>query len=139
MSAANHSTFNPSERMLRQFAAMWIVFFAGAAAWQQFRLHRPTVAAVLAVLAVTVGPIGVAWPRAIRPVFVGWMTLAYPIGWVVSRMVLGVVFYLLFTPVAWIFRLIGRDALELKSRATATTYWHSKQQLTDKSEYLRQF
>ena len=125
--------------MLRQFAAMWIVFFGGIAARQQFVLHRPIPAAILAVLAVTVGPMGLAWPRAIRPVFVGWMTLAYPIGWVVSRTVLGVAFYFLFTPVAWVFRLIGRDALELKSQPAATTYWHSKPTVTDKSAYLRQF
>jgi hypothetical protein len=139
MSAADHNTFNPSERMLRQFAAMWIVFFGGAALWQQFARHRPALAAVLAILAVTIGPLGVARPRAIRPVFVGWMALAYPVGWVVSRIVMGVVFYLLFTPVSWVFRLIGRDALELKSRSTATTYWHSRPNVTDKAAYLRQF
>lgn len=125
--------------MLRQFAAMWIVFFGGAAAWQQFARHRPTFAVVLAVLAVTVGPLGVAWPRAIRPVFIGWMALAYPIGWIVSRIVLAVVFYFVFTPVAWVFRLIGRDVLELKSQPAATTYWHSKPTVADQSAYLRQF
>ena len=139
MSTIDNSPFRPTERMLRQFAAMWIVFFGGIAAWQQFVLHRPTLALVLAVLAGTVGPLGIAWPRAIKPVFVGWMALAYPIGWVVSRIVLGSIFYLLFTPVSWAFRLIGRDALELKSRPTATTYWHSWPKASDKSTYLRQF
>jgi hypothetical protein len=125
--------------MLRQFAVLWIVFFGGSAAWQQFVMHRPVLAAVLAVLAVTVGPLGVAWPRAIRPVFVGWMTLVAPIGWIVSRIVLSVIFYFLFTPVAWVFRLTGRDVLGLKSRPTATTYWHTRPRVTDKSAYLRQF
>jgi hypothetical protein len=125
--------------MLRQFAAMWIVFFGAAAAWQRLVLHRPVLSTVLAVLAVTVGPMGVAWPRLIRPVFVGWMAIAYPIGWVVSRIILGVVFYFVFTPVAWFFRLVGRDALELKSQPTATTYWHPRPKVTDKSAYLRQF
>jgi hypothetical protein len=118
---------------------MWVVFFGGSALWQRFVLHRPVLAAVLAVLAVTVGPLGVARPRAIRPIFVGWMTLAYPVGWVVSRIVLGIVFYFLFTPVSWVFRLIGRDALALKSRPTATTYWLSKPTVADKAGYLRQF
>ena len=125
--------------MLKQFAGLWIVFFGAGAAWQQFHHERHVLAAVLAALAFTIGPLGIAWPRAIRPVFVGWMALAAPIGWVVSRIVLGSIFYLIFTPVAFVFRLIGRDALELKSRPTATTCWHSKPKVTDTSAYLRQF
>ena len=90
---SDHKQFlNPSDRMLRQFAGIWIIFF-GAIAFRQLSHHnRPMVALVLAALALTVGPLGVIWPRWIKPVFVGWMTLAYPIGWVVSRVVLGIVF-----------------------------------------------
>ncbi len=91
------------------------------------------------MLAVTVGPLGLMRPRIIRPVFIGWMALAYPIGWSVSRIVLGVVFYGLFTPVAWIFRIIGRDELGLKPQPLAATYWRSKPRPTDKAKYLRQF
>jgi len=139
VSAGHNSPFNPTERMLRQFAAIWIVFFGAIAAWQRFHHHRETLAIVLAVLAVTVGPIGVAWPRAIRPIFVGWMTLAYPIGWTVSRIVLGAVFYGLFTPIGIVFRLMGRDELGLKRQPQAATYWQPKPRASDKAQYLRQF
>jgi hypothetical protein len=94
---------------------------------------------VLAVLAVTVGLLGLTWPRRIKPVFVAWMALAFPIGWIVSRVILGLLFYGLFTPVAWILRLKGRDELGLKRQPEATTYWHRKPSATDKSQYLRQF
>ena len=138
MSAPPNSPFNPTERMLKQFAGLWIVFFGGIAAWQHLYHQRSTLALVLAVLAVVVGPLGLVWPRAIRPVFVAWMAAAYPIGWVVSKVVLGVVFYLVFTPMGWIFRLIGRDALQLKPQPGANTYWQPKQ-TADPSGYLRQF
>jgi hypothetical protein len=72
-------------------------------------------------------------------VFVGWMGLAYPIGWVVSRIVLGVIFYGLFTPVAWVFRRMGRDALALQSQPRATTYWRPKPGAADSSQYFGQF
>ena len=128
---------NPNDHTLRQFAGIWILFF-GATALRQFQHHRPVVAVALAVAALSVGLAGLVSPRWIRPVFVGWMTAAYPIGWAVSRIVLGIVFYGVFTPVALIFRLIGRDALVLKSRPAATTYWHSKPGSTDKKQYLHQ-
>jgi hypothetical protein len=137
--SAPKSLFSPTDRMLQQFAALWIVFFLAIAARQEFRHGRHVLAIVLVALAVTVGPMGLAWPRMIRPVFVGWMALAYPIGWVVSRIVLGVIFYGLFTPVAWVFRLMGRDALALKSQPNAVTYWQSKPVATDKAQYMRQF
>jgi hypothetical protein len=131
--------FNPNDRMLRQFAAIWIVFFGGMAAWQQFYRGRPVVAMILALAAITIGPLGLASPRAIRPVFVGWMTLVYPIGWIVSRTVLGALFYGLFTPIAVAFRLLGRDELKLKPQPTATSYWVIKPRPNDKGQYLRQF
>jgi saxitoxin biosynthesis operon SxtJ-like protein len=139
MNAANDNLFNPTDRMLRQFAAISIVFFGAIAARQEFHHHRHGLAIVFAVLAVTVGPLGLTWPRVIKPVFIGWMAFAYPIGWTVSRIVLGVIFYGLFTPVAWVFRLIGRDELALKSQPTAATYWRPKPSASDQSQYLRQF
>jgi hypothetical protein len=139
MSAANDNLFNPSDRMLRQFAAIAIVFFGAIAARQEFHHHRHGLATVFTVLAVTIGPLGLAWPRVIKPVFIGWMALAYPIGWTVSRIVLGGIFYGLFTPVAWVFRLIGRDELALKSQPTAATYWRPKPSAVEQSHYLRQF
>ena len=125
--------------MLRQFAAIWVVFFGATAAWQEFHHHRHVPAIVFAILSVTVGPVGVAWPKAIRPVFVGWMTLAYPIGWTVSRIVLGAIFYGVFTPLAWIFRITGRDELALKPKRQVATYWDAKPPATDKAHYFRQF
>jgi RsiW-degrading membrane proteinase PrsW (M82 family) len=137
--SAPKNMFHPTDRMLRQFAALWILFFLAIAARQEFQHHHHMAAVVLAALAVTVGPLGLAWPRGIRPIFIGWMGLAYPIGWTVSRIVLGIIFYGLFTPVAWIFRLIGRDELVLKAQPNAVTYWHSKPGAADKAQYMRQF
>jgi hypothetical protein len=139
MKSPHANPFAPSDRMLRQFSGLWIVFFGAVAALQEFHHHRHVLGITLAVLAVTIGPLGLAWPRAIKPIFIGWMALAFPIGWVVSHIMLGILFYGLFTPIAWIFRIIGRDALELKPKPQAPTYWLSKAHGLDKSQYLRQF
>lgn len=67
------------------------------------------------------------------------MAAVYPIGWIVSRVVLGVLFFGLFTPVAVLFRCAGRDELALKPQPGATTYWRAKPGAKDKAQYLRQF
>jgi hypothetical protein len=135
--SAHPNMFRPTDRVLRQFSGIWIVFFGAIAALQMYR-HRPVLAMVLGALAVTLGPIGLLWPRAMKPIFVGWMVLVFPIGWTVSRVILGILFYGLFTPIAWIFRMIGRDALGLKPKAQAATCWSAKPGAADKSRYLRQ-
>src|SRR5438477_5712814 len=98
---------NPSPRTLRQFAVLWLVFFE----WLAMRAGQtghPRVELLLLVLGVTVGPVGLIAPRVVRPVFVGWMMLAFPIGWALSHVMMAIAFYGLFTPIGLVFRLMGR-------------------------------
>jgi hypothetical protein len=73
-----------------------------------------------------------------RPVFVAWMVVAFPIGWVVSRLVLLLLFFGVVTPVALFFRVTGRDALKVKRRPGAGTYWTQKPHSADVASYFRQ-
>ena len=131
--------FSPSPRMLREFAAIWLVFFGGMAAWQGLVRGRTGVALALAALAVVVGGIGLARPGFVRPIFVGWMVLAFPIGWTVSLLLLGLVYYGLFLPIGLVFRLTGRDALQVRPRPGAATYWTPHAAPADVRRYFRQF
>jgi hypothetical protein len=130
---------NPSRRTLRQFAGLWIAFFGALACWQGFARGRVGVAVALGLLATIVGTLGLARPRAIRPVFVGWMVAAYPIGWVISRLLSTGLYYGLFTPVGWLFRLAGRDALMLRPQPGRESYWLPRPATTDPRRYFREF
>jgi hypothetical protein len=61
----------------------------------------------------------------LRPVYTGWMIVAFPIGWTVSKIALGLMFFLVFLPVGLVFRMTGRDVLHLKRRAGGS-YWLAK-------------
>ena len=130
---------NPSTRTLRQFAGLWILFMGGLALWQYAVHARTGLAAVLAALAVTVGPAGLVSPRLIKPVFVTWLTLAFPIGWVVSRIILMILFWGVITPMAVVMRLSGRDVLGLRRQPGAATYWTTKERPLEVRSYFRQF
>ena len=131
--------WRPPPRMLRQFAGLWIVFFGGLALWLGFVRQQPTAAFVVGALAVGVGLLGLVRPAAVRPIFVAWMALAFPIGWVVSRLMLGLVYYGLFTPLALIFRLIGRDELRLKRPAGQESHWQPKTIPADPARRFRPY
>jgi polyferredoxin len=130
---------NVTPRMLRQFAGLWLLFFAALAAWEYFGRGHTTSAAVFAALALVVGPAGIVMPQLIRPLFALLMAIVTPIGWVVSTVLLSLLFYGIFTPVALLFRLIGRDALVRRSRPPGETYWLPKPAIDDPRRYFRQF
>jgi hypothetical protein len=124
--------------MLRQFAGLWIVFFGALAIWYGVVRNSPGTAAVLGGLAVTIGPLGLMAPSVIRPIFIAWTVLVFPIGWTVSRVVLLFLFFAIVTPLALVFRLRGRDVLGLRRRTGATTYWNRKPAAPDLASYFRQ-
>jgi hypothetical protein len=130
--------FNAPSRTLRQFALLWLAFFGGWAAWQTWGRDRVGLGVALAALALVVGLLGLVRPQRIRPIFVGWMVLAFPIGWTVSRIVLALVFHGLFTPLGMLFRLAGRDLLALR-RQNVTSYWTEREETADVRRYFRQY
>jgi hypothetical protein len=131
--------WTPSSKTLRHFAGLWSLVFAGLACWHGWMSDRPVVGAVFAGLGCTVGPLGLVVPAAIRPLFVGWMILAFPVGWVVSNSVLAILFYGVFTPVGLVFKLIGRDVLCRRYRHNRATYWTAKPTATNLRSYFRQY
>ena len=130
--------FRPPSRTLRQFAGLWLAFFGGLAVWQFFFRHERRPAEIIALFALGVGLPGLFWPRLVRPIYVGWMVLTFPIGWTVSQLMLAILFYGLFTPIGLFFRLIGRDPLHLRPPSTAT-YWSPKATPADPRRYFKQF
>ncbi len=131
--------FSPPDRMLRQFAGLWLLTFGGLAAWQGLARGRPGLAALLGVTATVVGGPGLIRPRAIRLIFVGWMVLSFPIGWAVSNLLMSALYFGMFLPLGLVFRLIGRDALGLRPRPDATTYWRPHRSPADVRRYFRQY
>jgi hypothetical protein len=131
--------FSPSPKTLRQFAGLWIVCFGGLALWQWLGRGHGTAAAILGVVALTVGPVGLLRPEWLRPLYVGWMVLAFPIGWTISQLILGVIYALVFTPIGLVFRLIGRDPLHRTRRPGVETYWTAKPVAASARRYFQQF
>jgi hypothetical protein len=128
----------PSDRMLRQFAWLWLALFGGVAAWRVWDGDAGALTQIIGAAAIVVGLSGLAAPRVVRPIFTGWMILAFPIGWTVSRLVLLLIFFGVFTPFSLFFRLVGRDVLRLRGMP-ARSYWTPKPGAKTGAEYLRQY
>ncbi len=97
------------------------------------------VISVLGGLGLLLGVAGLLKPSLLRPVFVGVSLLAFPIGLVVSFLVVMLIFYGVFTPVSLLFRLMGRDALERGIDRNCRSYWQEKKQPSSVKRYYNQF
>ena len=97
----------------------------------------------IAVVLLTLGVTGAAASLASAPVgtrlYRGWMFAALPIGWTVSHLILGLVFYLVFTPIGLALRMSGTDPMSRGFDRSASTYWLPHRQQGDAGRYFRQF
>ena len=62
-------------------------------------------------------------PKALNPLNRAWMAFGLLLSRIVNPIVLGILFFLVITPVALVTRLFGRDTLKLKLEPEANSYW----------------
>lgn len=128
----------PSTKQLRWFAGVWwplICALAGAAIVR--KLHMPAFAEGVWIAGGVFAIAGLIAPRAIRPVHNGLIRLTYPIGFVLSYVVLGVVYFLVFTPIGFLVRFFY-DPMNRRFDRPASSYW-TPHQPDPQERYFRQF
>ena len=131
--------FKPTTKALRQFAAAWLVFFLAFGAHQYLARRHSCVGLALMGIAVVIGLLGLIKPSAVRWLFVSWMVVAFPIGWMISLLMVLLMYYGILTPVAVFFRMRGRDLLKRKRMPDGTSYWVPKETPQDVRSYFRQY
>lgn len=77
-------------------------------------------------------------PGALKPLNKAWMTLAVLMGFVMSRVILTVLFFAALTPIALLMRLSGKDTLALRRPADQASFWKEVSP-TDRSRYDKQY
>ena len=137
----------PTRPELRQFGVIAMVAFGLLGGWLLWRgtllgfdLGRAArvVAYALWGVAALSGVFSAVAPGANRPLYVALIVLTYPIGWVLSHVMLAVLFYAMITPIGLVFRLLGRDSLNRRFDADATTYWVAHRSRGSVGRYFRQ-
>jgi hypothetical protein len=130
--------WNPDRKQLRQFAGIWFPAFCALVGWSIARKtghwHEVEIGwATAGIISIA----GLVFPPLIRPIFVGLILLTYPIGWVVSHVLLGLIFYGIVTPIGIILRVTGHDPLQINA-PLGNSLWKSPTGKTDPASYLRQ-
>jgi Mg2+/Co2+ transporter CorB len=128
---------SPNRRQLRSFGitlGIALLVIAGVLYWRT----APGVIAVssIGVLLLVVGFVA---PAILGPLYKPWMALAVLLGFIMTRILLTLIFVLLFIPTGLLMRLFGRDPLRRKLDPDAKTYWIRKQYNPESRERLERY
>jgi hypothetical protein len=82
----------------------------------------PQVSQVLYYAALGIGVLSLLSGTIARWIEWGWLKLALGLGWVNSRILLSVIYFVFLLPIAWVSRLFTNDPLKLKARGANTLY-----------------
>ena len=123
---------------LREFGLVvgGVILVIGGFLLYRHRPAGPWFAGVGAVLMAC----GLVAPAVLRPLQKAWMALAVLMGWFMTRLILGFLFYGVFTPIGLGARIFGKGFMPLRFDKSADTYWIKREKKERKKEdYERQF
>ena len=130
---------NPSPRELRWFGVLFLAFSGVLGAVVIWRFGAMRVSTWIWGVGAGVTLVYYVVPPLRRSVYLAWMYLTYPIGWVVTNLILAAVYFLLLTPIGLVRRARGHDPLTRRIDRDASTYWIEHRPDADPKRYFRQF
>ena len=108
-------------RQLRNFGLLVGGIFGAMGLWPMLWRHQSPRLWAVTLAVVLVLPALVA-PRILAPAYRAWMALAEVLAWVNTRIILGVVFFVVVTPIGLIMRLLKRDPMRRQFDRTGDSY-----------------
>ncbi len=121
MVLAEIKNIDSSKNKLREFGLVvgGVLCAVGIFLWWRGRGAYPFVLFPGLMLVIT----GAIVPAILKPLQKAWMTLAILMGWFMTRVLMGILFFLAITPIGLILRLTGKDLLDQKLEPDAKSYW----------------
>ena len=112
-----------------------LLIIAGFLFWKEKESFQ-----ILLTFGVTLCILGIAIPFILKPIYWVWMIFATILGWIMTRVILSLLFYIIFTPIGLILRFFGKQFLELRWDKSKESYWNFRtNEHLKKENYEKQF
>lgn len=83
---------------------------------------------------------GIILPTVLRPLYFLWLKFAASLAWVNTRLLIGIIFFLIFSPIGIILRILRKDLIKQSWDAQASSYWIKRpDEPFDSSRYEKQY
>jgi len=79
---------------------------------------------------------GLLFPLILKPLFILFSYIGFTLGWIMTRVILSVLFFLVITPIGLISRLLGKRYLQTNLGTNEPTYWNTHQEQTASKEHF---
>ena len=92
------------------------------------------------VIGITLFITSIAIPLVLKPVYWTWMIFGIILGWFMTRLILSLLFYIIFTSIGLTARLFGKQFVELRWDKSNDSYWNLRtNEHLQKENYEKQF
>ena len=130
-----HNSNLPSNRKFGFTFAVIFLFISIYLFWAQHYMQS-TLCAITSFVLFAVTLIN---DNLLLPLNLLWSKIGNLLGKVISPIVLGIIYFGLFTPIAFLMRLAGRDELKLKKQESESCWQISDSAPPDKQSFRQQF
>ena len=79
---------------------------------------------IFLAIGITLFLTAIAIPAVLKPVYWMWMIFAIILGWIMTRVILSLLFYVVFTSIGLTLRFFGKQFLELRWDKSKESYWN---------------
>jgi len=134
----NMERLNLDKRNLRKFGMTMAIVFSIITILILIR-HRHSILPT-AIISVIFFVSALVMPNSLKTIYIIWMKLAFFLSWINTRLILFIIFYLVFTPMGLVIRLFGIDLLDRKIEKKRQSYWKKREKIPfSQLNYERQF
>lgn len=130
--------WKPSRHKIRVFA-ITLLIAAGLFSILLLLLGRAQTAVYLLIAGAALSIASYLLTAFGRLIYLLWMAVGYLFGYVFSPVVTALIFYLVVTPIALLFRIAGKDNLHLKRDTSSESYLIDHPDISDPEQFRRQF
>jgi hypothetical protein len=130
---------NPHPQTLRWFGMIQAAALAMIAGMIWWRFQSPLVAQGVLIFAGLFLAAYYAIPPLRRSLYLAAMYLTFPLGFVLSYFILGLLYFVVFTLIGLLLRLCGYDPLQRRLDRHAKSYWIARCEQRPAATYFRQF
>jgi len=127
-----------SRKELRKFGIILFFIFALIAGLMFWRAKSSWL--ILLCIGLLFLFIGLVRPSFLKSFYRVWMAWAFVFGWLMTRVILTLTFFILITPMGLFLRkVLKKDLLDEKIEKSKETYWKKHMPVIDRSQYLKRF
>lgn len=127
-----------TDKDIRKFALTLSVILAILGGYLLYKERMTFQICWIAGLALIIAAISM--PKVLKPLYKAWMILANILALIMTRIILGLLYFIIFMPIGIILKLFGKRLINLKWKLTKPSYWnYPASEHKDTDQYLKQF